>query len=74
MSTSDFGGAQDLNQEEQTLHHHAAMVKKDLEAYRDRAYSRSQDDWKNLFKNLLARFILVIRFCKPFSDLSRRNQ
>jgi hypothetical protein len=72
MSTFNSGGAQDLNQEEQTLHHHAAMIKKDLEAYR--AYSRSQEDWKNLFKNLLARFILVTRFCKPFSDLSRRNQ
>ena len=74
MSTSNSGGAQEskLAQEEQILHHHAAMIKKDLEAYR--AYSRSQEDWKNLFKNRLARFIPAIHFYRPFSDLSRRNQ
>jgi hypothetical protein len=57
MSTSNFGGAQDLTQEEQILHHHAALIKKDLEAYR--AYSRSQEDWKDLFKSCLARFSLA---------------
>ena len=66
MSTFSSGGAQDLIQEEQVLHHHAAMIKKDLEAYH--AYSRSQEDWKDLFKNRLARFILAIHFYKPFSD------
>jgi hypothetical protein len=33
MSTSNFSATQDLTQEEQTLHHYAAMVKEDLKAY-----------------------------------------
>lgn len=57
--------SQDLTQEEQILHHHAAMIKKDLEAYH--AYSRTEEDWKELFKNRLARLILIIYFYKPFS-------
>ena len=58
MLTTNSGGAQelaDLAQEEQILHHYAAMVKKDLEVYH--AYSWSQEYWKNLFKNCLAYFI-----------------
>ena len=74
MSTSNSGGAQDLALEEQILHHHAAMIIKDLETYHDHAYSRTKNDWKNLFKSYLARFIPVIHFYRPFSDLSRRNQ
>jgi hypothetical protein len=62
MPTSNPG--RDLTQDEQILHHHAAMIKKDLEAYH--AYSRSQSDWKDLFKNRLACFILAIHFYQPF--------
>ena len=47
-------------EEEQILHHHAAMVKRDLEAYR--AYSRNMDDWKVLFKDHLVCFILGTYF------------
>jgi hypothetical protein len=56
MSTSNFGAARELTQDEQILHHHAAMVKKDLEAYR--ACSRSEEDWEDLFTNRLARLFL----------------
>jgi hypothetical protein len=56
MSTSNSEQAQDLTQEEQILHHHAAMIKKDLEAYH--AYSRSGREWKDLFKKSLARLFL----------------
>jgi hypothetical protein len=69
MLTPNSGRPQDLTQEEQILHHHAAMIKRDLEAYR--AYARSQEDWKDLFQNSLASFILEIHFYKPFSDPSR---
>ena len=72
MSTSDTVGAQDLTQEEQILHHHAAMIKRDLEEYR--ACSVGQEGWKDLFKNHLARFILVIHFHKPFSNSSRQKR
>ena len=74
MSISNSGEAQEfkLSQEEQILHHHAAMVKRDLEAYR--TYFRSQEDWNTLFKTSLARFILAIHFYRPFSVLSRRHQ
>jgi len=72
MSTSNSGGAQDLTQDEQILHHHAAIIKRDIEAYH--AYSRSQEDWKDLFENHLARFILVTHIYKPFSDSFRQNQ
>ena len=60
MSTCNSEGAKGLTQDERILHHHAAIIKRDLEAYR--AYSRSQEDWKILFKDHLARFILVIHF------------
>src|SRR5258707_12719755 len=72
MSTSNSGGAQDLTQDEQILHHYAAIIKRDIEAYH--AYSRSQEDWKDLFENHLARFILVTHIYKPFSDSFRQNQ
>ena len=71
MSTYNFGGAQDLTQDEQILHHHAAMIKKDLDAYH--TYSGGQEGWRDSFINRLASFILVICFYKPFSDLSRQN-
>jgi hypothetical protein len=60
MSICNSEGAKSLTQDERILHHHAAIIKRDLEAYH--AYSRSQEDWKNLFKDHLVRFILVIRF------------
>jgi hypothetical protein len=63
MPTYSSEGANNLTQDEKILHHHAAMIKKDLEAYH--AYSRSQEDWKNLFKNRLARFILAIHLIHP---------
>ena len=66
MPTSNSEGAQALNEEEQILHHHAAMVKKDLEAYR--AYFRDQEDWKDLFKDHLVCFIHRIYFYRSFSD------
>jgi len=69
MSTSK---AQDLTPDEQILHHHAAMVKRDLEAYH--IYIRSKEDWRDLFIDHLACVILIIHFHKPFSDSSRRNQ
>jgi hypothetical protein len=72
MSTPNSGGAQDLTGEEYILHHHASVIKKDLEVYR--TYPRSQEDWGNLFKTSLVRFILITHFYKPFSDLSRRIQ
>ena len=65
MSTSNSGQVQDLTQEEQTLHHHAAMIKKDLETYH--ACSRSREEWNDLFKNCLARSLLAIHFYNPFS-------
>ena len=63
--------SRDLTQEEQILHHIAAMVKRDLEAYQ--AYSRTQGDWGTLFNSHLARFILIMHFYKPFSYSSRQN-
>jgi hypothetical protein len=66
MLAFNSGGAQDLTQDEQTLHHHAAVIKKDLEAYH--ACSRGKEDWKVLFKSRLARFIPIIYFYEPFSD------
>jgi len=58
MSTSNFRGAENLTQKEQTLHHYAAMVKRDLESYRLYPASMSQEDWKRVFKHHLARLIL----------------
>ena len=60
MSISNSEEAQALIEEEQILHHHAAMVKRDLEAYC--AYSRNMDDWKDLFKDHLVCFILRTYF------------
>jgi hypothetical protein len=56
MSTSNFEKAQDLTHDEQILHHHAAMIKKDLEVYR--TCSRSQEDWAHLFRDHLACLVL----------------
>ena len=72
MVTSNSREAQELTQDEQILHHHAAMVKKDLEAYC--AYSRDKEDWEYLFTDRLVCFILAIHFYQPFSDLSRQNR
>jgi len=69
MSKPNAQGAQDLTQEEQILHHHAAVVEKDLEAYH--TYSQSQGDWKKLFNEHLVCFILVTQFYRPFSDSYR---
>jgi hypothetical protein len=56
MSTSDSREALDLTGDEQILHHHAAMVKKDLEAYN--TIFRSRRDWQNLFTDRAARLVL----------------
>ena len=64
MLTSNSGEAQDLTEDEIILHHHVAIVKKDVEAYR--AHSSSENDWLDLFKDHLACFILIIHFYKPF--------
>jgi len=69
MLTSNSEGAHNLTQEEQILHHHAAMVKKDLETYH--AYFRSQENWNDLFKRRLVHIILATHFYKPVSDLFR---
>lgn len=53
-TTSNSGGALGLSEDEQILHHHAAMIKKDLEAFN--AISRSQEDWIDVFKNHLVCF------------------
>jgi len=55
-ASNDSGAASHLTLDEQILHHHAAKVKKDVEAYR--TYSRKPQDWRDLFTNHLARFIL----------------
>ena len=72
MPTFNSGGAQDLTQDEQILHHYAAVVKKDLEAYH--AYSRSQEDWNVLFKNNLVCFIFATYFDKLFQSSSRKKR
>jgi len=56
MSASNSGD-QNLTWDEQTLHHHAFMIKRDLEVYH--ALSRSEQDWKALFKDRLVCFISV---------------
>lgn len=56
MSTPNFEGTQHLTQDEEILHHYAAVIKKDLEAYR--ACFRSEKDWNRLFKNHLVRLFL----------------
>jgi len=58
MSTSNFRGAENLTQKEQTLHHYTAMVKRDLELYHLYPASISQEDWKHTFKHHLAYLIL----------------
>ena len=63
MSTSNFRGTPDLTQDEQILHHHAAMVKKDLDAYR--AESGGNDDWNAVFINHLVRFCIKMDFYEP---------
>ena len=70
MSTSNSGD-QSLTQDEQTLHHHAAVVKRDVEIYH--AFSRSDENWKALFKDHLVCFILEAYFYKSFSNSSRQN-
>jgi hypothetical protein len=67
MSTPNY---QDLIYEEQILHHHAATIKKDLEAYHAYSSSRTEENWKDLFKKHLARFIFYN--IKPFSYSFRR--
>jgi hypothetical protein len=46
MSTSNINATRDLTTEEQVLHHHAAIIKRDLEAY---CISRPRDKagWKD---------------------------
>ncbi len=38
-----------LTKDEQTLHHHAAMLKNELEAYRTCTH-RDEVEWKNLLR------------------------
>jgi hypothetical protein len=52
MSTSNFIDFKDLSEEEQILHHDAAMVKKDLQAYLE-SPSRGERTWKAIFKKHL---------------------
>lgn len=69
--TPNSGGAQELTQDEQILHHYAAIVKKDLEAYH--AYSRSKENWQDLFKDRLARLFLTIHFYQPFRFIQKKT-
>ena len=66
MSTSNFRGTRDLTQDELILHHHAAMVKKDLDACH--ADSGSNDDWNDVFINHLVRFCIEMYFYEPILD------
>jgi hypothetical protein len=51
MSTSKL----DLTLDEQTLHHHVAMFKKDLEAYHSCAPG-DETTWRERFRELLVSF------------------
>lgn len=70
MSTSKSEEAQSLTQDEQILHHYAAMIKKDLEARCGN--TQSQDNRNNLLKTRLVRFIYPIHLHRPFSDYPER--
>jgi hypothetical protein len=67
MLASNSGGSQDLTPDEQILHHHAAMIQKDIEAYC--AYPGGEKSWKKRFKDHLVRFILVPHFDRPFTQI-----
>jgi hypothetical protein len=69
MLTSNSRGTQDLTQDKQILHHHAAMVKKDLDAYY--ADARSNDNWNGIFINHLVHFCIAINFYELISDSCR---
>jgi hypothetical protein len=56
-NSGNSGEALNLTDEEQILHHYAAMVKEDLEAYRAYPANKSQNDWEGVFKRHLARLI-----------------
>jgi hypothetical protein len=62
MPTTNAEGAREFSDEEQILHHYAAMIKKDIEAYH--ACSRTQENWRQLFIGRLASIIFVIHFYK----------
>jgi len=66
MSTSNF---ENLSKAEWMLHHYAATVKKDLDAYH--ADSRMEQDWREIFTDHLVCFIYVVYFYKPLSDSFR---
>jgi len=66
MLTSNF---ENLSKAEWMLHHYAAIVKKDLDAYH--VDSRMEQDWREIFMDHLVCFIYVVYFYKPFSDLFR---
>lgn len=74
MSISNSGGSQNLTEDEQILHHYAAMFKEDLEAYRAYPTKRTQDEWEDRFRHHLVRLIHPIRFYKPFSDSFRKSR
>jgi hypothetical protein len=60
MSTLNTGGTEEFTQDEQILHHYAAMVKKDLEEYH--AYPREHEYLRVLLIKHLVRIVLLIRF------------
>lgn len=67
MSTSE----PNLTQDEQILHHLAAMLKNKLEAYRVSA-SGDERAWRNAFRALLV--CLAIHFYNPSRPSFRENQ
>jgi hypothetical protein len=66
MSTSDSGVTQNLTEEEMVLHHYAAMIEKNVEAYRE---SASKDVWQGLW-GLTFKTLLVFRILAISCDLS----
>lgn len=68
MSTSK----PNLTQDEQTLHHHAAMLRKNLEAYHA-CTPRDEAAWRKEFKSRLVFRSLAIHFVKIRLFVSERS-
>lgn len=61
-TTPNFGGTRSLSPEEHVLHHHAAIVKMDLERFREWAAGNDKErhfeEWVDKFLNHLVFLIL----------------
>ena len=58
MSTPNASPRWPLTQVEQTLHHYAAVVEKELEAYRENPSKKKESDWVASLKAILVSFYL----------------